>query len=197
MIKLKDLILENGQSVITAEALKNYWNFVLNALKGAMKESDHFYRQYKNDIDLIAGALVKKYGPHQGGKIYRGIILADNEIINGKVQHAPELTFVSFSEDKNIAIAFGDIENPMSDFVIHLYPNKKGYLITAEFRPEQLLFHHSWIHSTGMKPMIHQYFGDHAKYVELQKEVMIKPRPYYRVEPVEPGASGGLEVGME
>lgn len=191
MIKLKELLKESGQ--VTPEALKNYWNFALNALSG--HNPDSFYRAHRQDIDTIADALVKKYGPVAGGEIYRGIILDPSEVQNGKVQNDPQITYVSFSEDKRIAIAFGDTENPMAEFLMSQYPNKRGFLITATYRPEQLLFHHKWLSDGNMWPAVKQLFGDDAKYMEMQKEVMLKPKPYYRVEPIPPGASGGLEVG--
>ena len=193
MVKLKDLIME-AKVPITRQALEHYLYFIVNALRGALEKSDNFYRAHRGDIDRIAEEMVLKHGPKQGGIIYRGIILDDHEVKNGKVLHAPEITFVSFSEDKNIAIAFGDIENPSWEHGKLRYPTKKGYLITAKYQPDHVLYHWSWLKSANLMNIFQQAFGNDVKYTAQQKEVIIKPRPYYRVEPVAPGTSGGIEV---
>jgi hypothetical protein len=192
MIKLKKLLKE-GTNEAVAVALRHYWNFVLNAMSG--HNPDDYYREHHKEIDFIANALLKKYGPASGGTAWRGILLYPSEAADGKVRHDPQITYVSFSEDKRIAIAFGDTENPMAEFAMARYPNKKGYLITADWRPEQLLFHYKWMDDANMWPAVEQLFGDAIKYMKMQKELILKPKPYYYVEPVPPGASGGLEVG--
>lgn len=193
MIKLRDLLLENGG--INEMSIKLYWNFVLNALSG--HNPDAFYRQYRREIETIAEALTKKFGPSSGGTVYRGIILDPSEVQNGFVSHVDEITYVSFSEDKKIALAFADTENPMAEFMMQRYPHKKGFLITDTYTPHDLLFHHMWLGPTRMWPMIHRFFGEDAKFVEIQKEVMLKPKSRYKVELVPPGASGGIVVGLE
>jgi hypothetical protein len=194
VIKLKKLLKESAEEA-TKRSMKIYWHFLLNALSG--RNPDDFYRQYRREIDAIAKLLVERYGPTSGGTVYRGIILDPSEVHSGKVQHAPEITYVSFSEDKQIALAFGDTENPIASSLMQRYSNKRGYLITAEYRPDQILFHHKWLTDGNMWPAIKNQFGDDAKYTEMQKEIILKPKPYYRVEPIPPGISGGMEVGRE
>ncbi len=192
MIKLKDLLKE-AETPLEPDDIRYYWNFVLNALSG--HNPDAFYRTNKLRIDKVATILVTKYGPTTGGEAYRGIILDPSEVHNGRVNHVPEITYVSFSEEKKIALAFADTENPMWDFGKTRYPNKKGYLIISIWRPENLLFHHKWLTDTNTWPVARAFFGDNTRWMEMQKELILKPRPYYRVEPVEPGTSGGLQVG--
>ena len=191
MIKLKSLLTEAGE--LTQESVKIYWNFALSALIG--RNPDHFYRSHHQEIDAMAAALAKKYGPTSGDTVYRGIILDPSEVQNGKVHHDPQITYVSFSEDKKIAIAFGDIENPMAEFMMQRFPTKKGYLITADYRPDQVLFHYKWITAANLWPAVENLLGEQSEYIKIQKEVITKPKPYYRVEPVLPGASGGIVVG--
>lgn len=189
MIKLKELIQEN----VDGMSIRLYWNFVLNALSG--RNPDDFYRQYSRQINSVADELVKRYGPSTGGEAYRGIMLDPSEIHNGKINHIPEVTYVSFSEEKKIAIAFADIENSMWDFGKIKYPGHQGYLIVAQWRPEHLLFHYKWMDDTNMWPVAEHFFGGDVKYIKMQKELILKPRPYYRVTPVLPGTSDNLEVG--
>jgi hypothetical protein len=192
MIKLKQLLNESSNEAV-AMALRHYWNFVLNAISG--HNPDSFYRAHRQEVDFIAKKLLEKYGPSTGGTAWRGILLEPSEVHNGKVRHVEEITYVSFSEDKRIAIAFGDTENPMAEYAMERYPNKKGYLITADWRPDQLLFHHKWMTDANMWGTLEQLFGDAVKYIRMQQELILKPKPYYYVEPVPPGASDGLEVG--
>lgn len=192
MIKPKHLLKESNNEAV-GMALRHYWNFVLNALSG--HNPDSYYRQYRKEIEFIADALKKKYGPTSGDTAWRGIILDPSEVHNGKVNHVEDITYVSFTEDKRIAIAFGDTENPMAEFMMSRYPNKKGYLITADWRLDILLFHWKWMDDANMWPAVEQLFGDAIKYMKMQKELILKPKPYYHVEPIPPGASGGLEVG--
>jgi hypothetical protein len=190
MIKLKDLISE---APISQLEVKLYWNFVLNAISG--KNPDAYYRQYQQQIDSMALALVTKYGPNIGGIAYRGIILDDTDVHNGKVNHDSNITYTSFSEDKSIAIAFADTDNPMWEFGKQRYPDKKGYLITDKWKPQDLIFHHKWLTDANMWKVLEHFFDENVKYIKMQKELILKPKPTYDVEPIAPGTSGGLEVG--
>jgi hypothetical protein len=189
VIKLKSLI---GETVNSMD-IRIYWTFVLEAIRG--KNPDNFYKQHQRSIDGIATELVRRFGPTVGGRAYRGIMLDDKDIVGGKVQHDSQITFVSFSEEKKVAIAFADTENPMWSFGRMLHPTKKGYLIEIDWKPEELLFHHQWLTNTNMWAFARQYYGSDARFLEIQKEVMLKPRPYYRVVPIKAGESGGMEVG--
>jgi len=194
MIKLRSLLEEGQTYPITKESIKTYWNFALNALRGA--NPDSFYKLHRTEIEAVAALLTSKYGP-TGGTVYRGIMLDPSEVRNGKINQLPHITYVSFSEDKDIALAFADTENPMAEFMMQKYPNHKGYLITSTYQPSDVLFHHKWITDANMWSVIHHFFGENAKYFEMQKEVMLKPKPYYRVEPVQPGVSNKRQVGTE
>ena len=171
-------------------AYRHYGNFVLNALMG--RNPDEYYAQHQKDIDAVASTLQIRLGPRTGAPIYRGIILDPSEVQNGVLKGVPEIKYVSFTENKEIAIAFADTENPMSEFMKFKYPNKVGYLITKNtYDPKQLLYHHSW---SRLLPM-QQAFGDDVKILEKQKEVMLKPEAEYHVEPVPAGASNNYWVG--
>ena len=196
MIKLKSLIRENRP--IVPNDIRYYWNFMANALSGRMRHADNLYHQYQESIDLMAKELRKRYGPNISSPVYRGILLDDHEVHNGEVSGDFGVTFVSFTEDKDIAIGFADTENDMSSFVVALHPTKKGYLITKpNYDFDLLLFHYSWLDKANMRPVWRQIFGDDADIVDKQKEVTLKPERRYEVVPVPPGASGGAKVGSD
>jgi hypothetical protein len=171
-------------------AYQHYGNFAINALTG--HNPDAYYTRYQREIDAVARALQNRFGPKTGNAIYRGIILDPSEVHNGSVKGVPEIQFVSFTENKDVAIAFADIKNPMAEFMMWRYPNKQGYLITKNnYDPSQLLYHHSWAKIFPTQ----QILGTDAKYLEIQKEVILKPEDEYSVVPVPPGSSHGLHVG--
>lgn len=125
--KNKFVLNEAMDQAALMEAVKIYWNFIFNALSG--RNPDRYYRKNSQSIDLIAAVLRKKF-PKSIKPLYRGILLSPDEVHDGKVKHQSEITYVSFSEDKNIAIAFADIKNDISKYVAFWSPNKTGYLIT-------------------------------------------------------------------
>jgi len=156
------------------------------------RNPDEYYAQHQKAIDAVASTLQTRLGPRTGSPIYRGIILDPSEVQNGVLKGVPEIKYVSFTENKEIAIAFADTKNPMAEFMRFKYPNKVGYLITKNtYDPKQLLYHHSWARLLPMQ----QAFGDDVKILEKQKEVMLKPEAEYHVEPVPAGASNNYWVG--
>jgi len=177
------------------EAYPIYWNFIFNLLIG--KNPDHYYRQNNQKIDLISQFLRGKF-PKQIKPLYRGILLDPSEIINKKVKGIEKITFVSFSEDKRIALAFADTKNNISRYAMQTNPKQKGYLITkSSYNPSELIFHYEWLFDTRLITNFKNKLGDEASFIELQKEVVLKPESEYSVEEVAPGISNNLHVGNE
>ena len=177
------------------EAVKIYWNFIFNALSG--RNPDSYYRQNSKEIDFVAVLLRKKF-PKAIKPLYRGILLFPNEVHDNKVKHQSEITYVSFSEDKNIAVAFADTQNSISSYVAQQYPTKKGYLITKNTYDQNLmLFHYEWLFDTNAIAAFRRAFGNDSRFAEIQKEVILKPENSYAVEPVIPGSSNNMDVGKE
>lgn len=177
------------------DAVKIYWNFIFNALSG--RNPDAYYRQNSQAIDFVASMLRKKF-PKTIKPLYRGILLFPNEVRDGKVKHQSDITYVSFSEDKNISIAFADTQNSISSYVTQRYPDKTGYLITKNTYDQNLmLFHHEWLIDTNAIVAFRRVFGNDAEIAEIQKEVILKPESSYEVEPVAPGSSNNINVGRE
>ena len=173
---------------VSPAAAAHYGNFAMNALAG--HNPDDYYRQYQTDIDYIANLLRTKYGPQSGGTIYRGILLDPAEVHGGVIPAIPEITYVSFTEDKDIALAFGDMDNPMAGCVRSRYPHYQGYLIQQTYNPADMLFHHSWA-----KILPVHMFGADSQFVTQQKEVILKPQASYKVTPLARGISKGRIVG--
>ena len=191
----KFVLNETMDQVAVIEAMKIYWNFIFNALSG--RNPDNYYRKNSQSINLIAAVLRKKF-PKSIKPLYRGILLSPDEVHDGKVKHQSEITYVSFSEDKNIAIAFADIKNDISKYVAFSSPNKTGYLITKNTYDQNLmLFHYEWLSDTNAMAAFRRIVGADSKFAEIQKEVILKPENTYAVEPVTPGSSNNMNVGRE
>jgi len=177
------------------EAYPIYWNFIFDLLIG--KNPDRYYRQNNQKIDLISQFLRGKF-PKQIKPLYRGILLDPSEIINKKVKGIEHITFVSFSEDKRIALAFADTKNNISRYAMQTNPKQKGYLITkSSYNPSELIFHYEWLFDTRLITNFKNIVDDEARFIELQKEVVLKPESEYSVEEVAPGISNNLHVANE
>jgi len=177
------------------EAYPIYWNFIFNLLIG--KNPDHYYRQNNTKIDLISQFLSGKF-PKQIKPLYRGILLNPHEVINKKIKGIARITYVSFSEDKQIALAFADTKNDISRYAMQANPNQKGYLITKNsYASSELMFHYEWLFDTRLITNFKNAVGGDARFVEIQKEVVLKPESEYSVEEVVPGISNNLHVGNE
>ncbi len=196
MIKLKDLLKEDAEEEkkeAVTKAFQHYWEFVfsvMHVLHGI--NADSYYRSHRREIDIMAAYFVKEYGPTSGGTAWRGIIVDPSRIHNRKINHDPRMNFVSFSEDKQIAISFGDIDNALWGEK-EKYPNDKGYLITSTWRPELLLFHWKWAVEDMRDVAEKVFYSSDIPVIEKQKELILKPKPYYYVEPVPPGTSNNIE----
>lgn len=191
----KFVLKESMDQAALMNAIKIYWNFIFNALSG--RNPDDYYRQNSQEIDFVASILRKKF-PKVNKPLYRGILLFPDEVNDGKIKHQSEITYVSFSEDKNIAVAFADTQNPISAYVAQQYPSKKGFLITKNtYNQILMLFHYEWLFDTNAIAAFRRSFGTDSKFAEIQKEVILKPEPSYEVEPVVPGSSNNMNVGRE
>jgi hypothetical protein len=191
----KFVLNESMNRAAFVEAVKIYWDFIFKALSGL--NPDSYYIQNSKKINFIASLLRDKF-PKEIKPLYRGILLFPNEVHDNKVKHQREITYVSFSEDKNVAVAFADTQNSISSFVAQLYPTKKGYLITKNtYNQNLMLFHYEWLFDAMAIVAFRKQFGNDSKFVEIQKEVILKPENSYEVEPVIPGSSNNMEVGKE
>lgn len=120
--------------------LHNYFNWSCNALLGGNPVgADNFLKLHFEEIKEVAQVLLMgiEYIP---SKVYRGVIL--RETIDELKPH-PNFTYVSFSEDKNIAEAFADTSEEGFGSVFYL--GDYGYIIEHEPKLEEILFHWRFI----------------------------------------------------
>lgn len=116
-----------------------YITFVIHVIAGKLGAADALMRTYKTNILRVAAKLAQQ-APITPMQLYRGLLL-DPKIGLRKVPY----TFVSWSEDLDVARWFASPQTEIGSYVGQLKPHYRGYLITREpAQPSQLVFHHSW-----------------------------------------------------
>jgi hypothetical protein len=127
----------------TGAAYNAYINWVLYAVVGNMGGADNLMRQSGSGIRSVARHLQKTRKPRLK-TVYRGLLLDPEESESGIIHQDPRLTFVSFSEDRDVACWFADPTSVMSSFVKEHRPRVEGWLMELKPKLSDVLFHHSW-----------------------------------------------------
>jgi hypothetical protein len=152
-----------------------------------MEAADEMLRRYGHEI--LPVALRATRGVRLPATLYRGILLEPNEVKSDKVERDPRLTFVSFSEDREVACWFADTRSIMSGYVKETRPHVDGYLIEYAPSQNQVLFS-----ATGQPELckllctaaeMHPHIdASQLRWnVMTQKEVILKQAPSYVVLP--------------
>lgn len=178
-----------------------YWNYYVNwtlySILGRLHEADGVLSKYKKEIYSVARFLQETFSAPKK-LLYRGVLLAPNEVRGGVVK--PDLNYrsVSFTEDRDVACFFADPRSSVSSYVTKIRPGVSGYI--AEYRPalREILFHHGWQPlpapwgESKLADLAHAHLvvGPQAFQVDwslrTQAEVITKPiRIPLRVTPIE------------
>jgi hypothetical protein len=116
-----------------------YINFVLCAVGGRMREADAIMHVAGDEVRSAADLLSRKR-PVAQKPLYRGILLDPVE----PYHHDPSLSFLSWSEDLDVAKWFACRTSLISEYVTHIFSAYQGFLITLPVAPSRIIFHHSW-----------------------------------------------------
>ena len=163
-----------------------YVNWALYAILGRMGEADGIMEEYGPDIYDVARYFQRERPPTLH-TLYRGVLVEPEGITDGMLSPEPRVTFVSFSEDKNIACWFADAKSFVSGFVRQQRPRVEGFVIEHKPKLEDILFHYSWgltfpLPDGRKAPLsifaqmhpdidLHQFDWN----LRVQKEVIVKP----------------------
>src|SRR5579884_515040 len=128
---------------MNARGYNGYVNWALYAILGRMGEADGIMQEYGSDIREVVRQLQRRHAPMMR-TIYRGVLVEPEELVDGKLPPDPRLTFVSFSEDRDVACWFADPESFVSGFVKQQRPRVQGFVIEHKPKLEDILFHYSW-----------------------------------------------------
>jgi hypothetical protein len=115
-----------------------YINFALYAVLGKMGEADLIMRRHGEQVRHVARFLTKEC-PVPERAVYRGMLLDPERTYTLD----PSFTFVSWSEDRDVAVWFADRHSSISEPFALAYPEARGYLAELP-APREILFHHSW-----------------------------------------------------
>lgn len=159
--------------IINKELLRLYFTWSSNALIGFNPSmSDRQLRDNYPAIKLVADYLLKEIN-YQPKGIYRGIIMHD-QALTELIPHK-NMTYLSFSEDLNIARHFADVNGFGAQYGINNRLGKHGYIIPFMPQLKDVLFHHHFIQIFPYIKVWNEMGIDGTdKTLEIQKEVMIR-----------------------
>lgn len=170
------------------QAFSYYINWALYAVVGNLAAADNMMKRKEGaGIRAVARYFQRTKRPRIR-TLYRGLLLDPEQIEDQAITQDPDVTFVSFSEDRDVACWFADPSSTMSSFVKMRRPRVEGWIM--EYRPKlaNILFHHSWnpIAIPGMGELyLEQAAEMHPEIVEVadqlawnlqtQSEVIVRP----------------------
>lgn len=124
---------------MTQADLDIYFNWSCNQLAGDPVATDAYLRKNLEVVKRVAAKLLYGYKPKP---LYRGVIMRESGLT--ELKPSPDFTYLSFSEDKNVAEIFADPEHHMA---VELRKQGKHYGYITEYTPkiEEILFHHVFL----------------------------------------------------
>ena len=173
-----------------------YLNFAMHAILGKLGEADQIMRFGGGGIRRIADQLAKLL-PIDAVALYRGMLL------DPKLPFAadPALTFLSWSEDRDVALWFACPRSAVSEPLAQMKPQLRGYIAQLPV-PGRVLFHYTWASAFGgLAPMAlaHPLMGEEGRRqiewsLRTQREVITAPVADLRPERVPDLDAAALET---
>ena len=121
-----------------------YLNFALHAILGRLGEADALMSVAGDDIRAVADRLSAQH-PIEPKPLYRGILLDPDRSFAAD----PKLTFLSWSEDRDVAVWFACPRSVVSEPLAATNPRLRGHLVDLPVPQSRVLFHHGWVSSLG------------------------------------------------
>jgi len=122
-----------------------YLNFALHAILGRLSEADALMSIAGDEIRMVAARLAAHY-PITSKPLYRGMLLDPDQSFTAN----PELTFLSWSEDRDVAVWFACPRSAVSEPLAATNPKLRGHLVELMGPPSSVLFHHAWTHALSV-----------------------------------------------
>lgn len=124
--------------------LNIYITFVLYAIYGKTGTADALMREHGDAVRRAADQLRQRL-PFERKSIYRGMLLDPT----APLVMDPRLTFVSWSEDRDVARWFASRDSVISEPLAASNSKLRGFVLTRDRAPENVLFHYSWASAFG------------------------------------------------
>jgi len=158
----------------------NAWvNWAIYAIVGRMHDADALMRQRGLAIRTVADELQRQL-PIEHKPLYRGMLLDPN----APLATDPAYTFVSWSEDYEVARWFGSRESYVSELLAEAKPHLRGFVMMLPAPTVRVLFHYTWANAIGMPlakfAAVHPLLGrEGARQIDwslrTQNEVILEP----------------------
>lgn len=118
-------------------------NFVLYAVSGHTDIADKIFQDYESDVRLFSKLLRKSLGvPYV--EMYRGLLLDEHEICDGKLKSHEAMNFISWSAKMSVAQNFANPNHFLSSFLKSRKPNSQGYLSISDTNQHEVFFVYEW-----------------------------------------------------
>lgn len=158
-----------------------YFNFALHAILGRLGEADAIMNLAGDEIRAVADRLGARY-PVEVKPLYRGLLLDPERPFKSD----PKLTFLSWSEDRDVARWFACPRSAVSEPLAATNPKLRGHLVELSGPKSRVLFHHGWGNAHGSHTglaalaLAHPLMGEEgARQIEwslrTQREVITEP----------------------
>lgn len=138
---------------VTREDSNAYITFVLYAVYGKMAEADEMMRRFADGIRRVARVFEQRM-PVPLTALYRGMLVDPTIPLTTDQRY----TFVSWSEDVDVACWFGSTESIISAPLAAHDSRLRGVVLQLA-RPERVLFHHSWAKGWEQFALQHPHMG--------------------------------------
>ena len=179
-----------------------YLNFVIHAVLGRLREADALMSMAGDEIRFVASRLAAQQRA-EAKPLYRGMLLDPDRPYAAD----PKLTFVSWSEDRDVALWFACPRSAVSEPLAATNPKLRGYVAELRAPPADVLFHHAWTDTLGGVQVLAEMAVAHplmreegsrqiAWSLRTQKEVITAPVAGLvpdRVPDLDAAALGALE----
>ena len=153
-----------------------YLNFALHAILGRLGEADALMSIAGDEIRTVADRLAAQY-PITPKPLYRGMLLDPDKPFTAD----PKLTFVSWSEDRDVALWFACPRSAVSEPLAATNPRLRGHLVDLPAPQSRMLFYHGWpISGLATLALAHPLMGEEGRRqiewsLRTQREVITAP----------------------
>lgn len=164
-----------------------YVNFVLHAILGRLGEADQIVRVGGDHVRRLAAQLTDRL-PVTPSPLHRGMLLDPEQPFTLD----PELTFLSWSEDRDVALWFACPRSVVSEPLMQQNPRRRGHVVEITAPSSRVLFHHTWAIAFGglaRLALAHPLMGEEGRRqiewsLRTQREVITEPVPNLRPDRV-------------
>jgi hypothetical protein len=155
-----------------------YVNFAMHAILGRLGEADQIMRFGEDSIRRVAAHLGNQL-PIAQTPLHRGMLLDPEKPFAAD----PKLTFLSWSEDRDVALWFACPRSVVSEPLMQQNAKLRGHVVSIPEPRSRVLFHYTWAAAfSGLAPIarLHPLMGEEAERqiewsLRSQREVITTP----------------------